>query len=378
MGPVLQSLHRTSTPYVVVSIIVLTFTLCRRRTGEACVVCQEATSEAGVRMPCGHFYDISCILDFMQAATRDETLWPPRCCRYEIPLASIRRHMSTALLELYEEKSKEFKTLERVYCASPHCARFICAKSAWPPIFFSTTVTCPPPTCTTQTCSYCCRKISPMSRHVCSRERQYHTVLALADRHGWARCPGCKQLVERNQGCFHMTCRCKTQFCYHCNARWKTCDCPSADPERLAQAAAPRAAAQQERRTPQRQNHPDPPPRPDISNVRVVSTTPITPTSGQPAVLNPHWPRLSWRERRERDRDLAAQLMEAWPGTEPQLADEPSDVSSTGNMHAIASTSEDVMSSENDRVPASSFGAANTSSCTGASRVRAESRSVVL
>ena len=33
-------------------------------------------------------------------------------------------------------------------------------------------------------------------------------------------------MIELNHGCFHMTCRCKTQFCYRCGAQWKTCSCP--------------------------------------------------------------------------------------------------------------------------------------------------------
>lgn len=33
-------------------------------------------------------------------------------------------------------------------------------------------------------------------------------------------CPGCRNGVQRNEGCNHMTCRCGVQFCYVCNARW--------------------------------------------------------------------------------------------------------------------------------------------------------------
>ncbi|KAK9922856.1 hypothetical protein M0R45_031296 [Rubus argutus] len=32
--------------------------------------------------------------------------------------------------------------------------------------------------------------------------------------------PGCKFLVERSQGCLHITCRCQFQFCYGCGAEW--------------------------------------------------------------------------------------------------------------------------------------------------------------
>uniref|UniRef100_A0A5B6ZBQ4 RBR-type E3 ubiquitin transferase n=1 Tax=Davidia involucrata TaxID=16924 RepID=A0A5B6ZBQ4_DAVIN len=39
------------------------------------------------------------------------------------------------------------------------------------------------------------------------------------DKH-WMRCPNCKFIVEKSEGCLHMTCRCQFQFCYQCGATW--------------------------------------------------------------------------------------------------------------------------------------------------------------
>lgn len=47
-------------------------------------------------------------------------------------------------------------------------------------------------------------------------------------------------MVELNKGCYHMTCRCKTEFCYLCRARWKTCRCTQWDEGRLVAAAEQR------------------------------------------------------------------------------------------------------------------------------------------
>ena len=38
----------------------------------------------------------------------------------------------------------------------------------------------------------------------------------LADGAGWKQCPGCRNLVERTDGCDHMMCECGTAFCYRC------------------------------------------------------------------------------------------------------------------------------------------------------------------
>ncbi|CAD8127706.1 unnamed protein product [Paramecium sonneborni] len=41
----------------------------------------------------------------------------------------------------------------------------------------------------------------------------------------YKQCPQCKFWVEKNQGCDHMTCRCKFQFCYICGGVYGNCAC---------------------------------------------------------------------------------------------------------------------------------------------------------
>ncbi|XP_033511919.2 probable E3 ubiquitin-protein ligase ARI8 [Nicotiana tomentosiformis] len=37
------------------------------------------------------------------------------------------------------------------------------------------------------------------------------------------KCPKCKNAIEKNMGCMHMTCRCLYQFCWLCLEEWVTC-----------------------------------------------------------------------------------------------------------------------------------------------------------
>ncbi|CAL9247571.1 unnamed protein product, partial [Arabidopsis halleri] len=55
---------------------------------------------------------------------------------------------------------------------------------------------------------------------------------SLANDQNWRQCVKCRHLIELNQGCNHMICRCGYQFCYKCGVEWKKCQvtCPTGCP----------------------------------------------------------------------------------------------------------------------------------------------------
>ncbi|KAL4068439.1 hypothetical protein V8B97DRAFT_2058464 [Scleroderma yunnanense] len=261
-----------------------------RPTGHVCVICQDPIYGSEVRAPCSHYYDITCLTDLFESATRDESLYPPRCCRQNIPFAQVQTHLSHELVARFEEKGREFGTINRVYCVQPTCSRFLgpisqgTLFSGGPPIY-----DCPAPGCTTRTCAGCRGRYDGWT-HTCRQDQGAEQVLNLGQNQGWARCPGCAQLIELNMGCFHMTCRCRTEFCYLCRARWKTCACPQWDERRLLAAAEQRVDAQlgHVRREPV-------PPEPEIWPVRPAQqrivpiirprVQPVPPVPARPAAL---------------------------------------------------------------------------------------------
>lgn len=192
-----------------------------RATGHACVICRDPIFGEEVQTPCGHFYDIGCIINLFQSALRDELLYPPRCCHLNIPLLRVRPHLTQVVLAEFELKAQEFGTLKRVYCVESTCSRFL------GPLHegnSSKAFKCPSPKCTTTTCGKCRGRYRRFT-HFCNLDAETEGVLTLSRASGWSRCPGCAQVVELSTGCYHMTCRCKTEFCYLCRARWKTCKC---------------------------------------------------------------------------------------------------------------------------------------------------------
>ncbi|KAI6038333.1 hypothetical protein EDC04DRAFT_1990411 [Pisolithus marmoratus] len=206
-----------------------------RPTSHVCVICWDPIRGSEVRAPCGHYYDIPCIIDLFQSATSDESLFPPRCCRQNIPFNQVQPHLSSGLVTEFQEKSKEFGTPNRVYCARPTCSHFLGPLTQ---TSSGTTIyDCPVPNCGTRTCANCRGRYDDEQTHSCRLDQGTQQILELGRREGWVRCPGCSLLVELDMGCFHMTCRCRTEFCYLCKARWKTCNCPQWDGRRLSAAA---------------------------------------------------------------------------------------------------------------------------------------------
>jgi hypothetical protein len=173
-----------------------------------CTICGDRIRGQVVVMPCDHTYDVGCARDLFEAATHDESLFPPRCCRQEIPLALVSSFLPQGFMKLFENKSREFTTTNRLYCSNPMCSLFLGAGTAEP-----TAVQCDD--CDESTCSSCKAAAHPVYVP-CSTDEAAQQVLALARESRWQQCPSCHTMVELSYGCYHMTCRCNYSFCYIC------------------------------------------------------------------------------------------------------------------------------------------------------------------
>lgn len=154
-------------------------------------------------------------------ATDDESLFPPTCCRQVIPTAQARLFLNATLMATFEKKSIEFGTLDRVYCHKPKCSAFLGPASTDPARFLCTA-------CFAQTCSSC-KEAAHASRKCSDRADLNQVANQMHEQEGWQRCPTCRHLVEKSDGCHHMICLCKAEFCYLCATPWKECECPRFD-----------------------------------------------------------------------------------------------------------------------------------------------------
>lgn len=210
-----------------------------------CVSCHELVpSTQSVHLPCSHDYCRDCVTELFKISTTDESLFPPRCCRMAIPIGLCMDFLSSGIVETFRAKEVEYRTPNRTYCHGASCSSFV------PPSLIKNDVAeCP--RCGDETCTIC-----KGERHNgdCPKDSAVQEVLRLASESGWQRCRNCRQMVELDMGCYHMSekycpvkrkrnekgvadknlaCFCKAEFCYVCGEPWKTCSCAQWDENRL-------------------------------------------------------------------------------------------------------------------------------------------------
>lgn len=162
----------------------------------SCAICLTDKSLSDVlRMPCGDNYCRECLSELFQLATTDESMFPPRCCQQVIPLQLIKLYLSSTLIRTFEEKSNEYKASNRTYCSQPSCSLFISSEN-----IDGERATCI--ACGTHTCTICKNNVHSGD---CPMDTATHQTLEIGRQHGWQRCYSCRQLVELDTGCNHMT-----------------------------------------------------------------------------------------------------------------------------------------------------------------------------
>ena len=163
---------------------------------KTCVSCSERIHYfRAVYAPCGHDYCQDCAERLFLNSMRDESLFPPCCCRQAIPLAAVDIFLNAELVKCFEEKAMEFSTPNRLYCAWPACSAFI------PPAKIKgDIVICPK--CDFWVCTKC--KGKSHSGRDCPRDASFDALKATASKEGWQRCNRCERYIELTHGCNHI------------------------------------------------------------------------------------------------------------------------------------------------------------------------------
>lgn len=204
---------------------------------EYCQICGEELDggHIAVFLNCGHTFCRDCLNQCFSVGLSNKQSFPPRCCSVEgIDINSVLGFLDEAIFERYTLVEEEYGTRNPTYCANYNCSHLFSptrlSKSAGKYILCYE--------CNQETCTEC------------KQGRSQHTTLQgnkdicpeiiskedkeLADQKKWKQCPGCRILVEKNDGCDHMSCECGTEFCYRCGTEYATdhsCACFTAPDE---------------------------------------------------------------------------------------------------------------------------------------------------
>lgn len=192
--------------------------------GSYCSLCWDYSSkENTVRLHCDHTYCRNCLNDHLNEPRKNKQL--PIC-----PDPGCRRNFTREDLNRITKNKKDIEEFDNIafeqglkktrglkYCPNPKCGF----------AFINECDTAASMTCQKCQQTYCSRCLKPhissfwnviFGDNECARDDD---VDAYAKKHDAKRCPGCKAMIEKNQGCDHMTCQqCKYEFCWQCGAHW--------------------------------------------------------------------------------------------------------------------------------------------------------------
>lgn len=210
-----------------------------------CAFCKEqCPTSSTLSTPCSHYVCRSCVTRNVEVCTRDETAYPPKCCDNKLTSRDVISLLKDSSLSArYEARCIEYSTpiRDRIYCCK--CAEFLGSKGTGASSSSSTFISSSISTrfvahealychrCLINTCKAC--RQAAHSYWPCRETPADLAFKRLTTEKGWQKCPNCDAVVELHVGCYHMKCRCATEFCYLCATKWKGCSCPAADEDRL-------------------------------------------------------------------------------------------------------------------------------------------------
>ncbi|KAI4520524.1 hypothetical protein K525DRAFT_279705 [Schizophyllum commune Loenen D] len=180
-----------------------------------CPVCfVEATNPVTLR--CGHNYCRECMHGFLMSSAENK-LFPLSClgdggrCT-----EAISHHNARAVLNQFEldrlvqaafTAHVNARPDEFHYCPTPDC------KQVYRTAGKGTALQCP--ACLLRICSSCHSEYHGSLR--CNADDGAAEFDEWMKVHGVKRCPGCKVPIERDEGCYHVTCtQCQTHICWQC------------------------------------------------------------------------------------------------------------------------------------------------------------------
>lgn len=163
-----------------------------------CAACEDQVSLKNVwQAPCDHLYCANCLEQLFRLSLQDDALYPPKCCQQIMPWSDVQSFVSWELLHDFEGKKEEMETQDKTYCSVPACSTFIGASHIAADTAVATCPACEELTCVT------CKSVTHAGD--CPSDPSMPATLEVAQENGWKRCQECGRMIDRIEGCNHIT-----------------------------------------------------------------------------------------------------------------------------------------------------------------------------
>lgn len=181
------------------------------RTTWQCPLCRDDFSsfDGSIELDCAHRFCKECACIYLTSKVREnrsapsELVCPMPDCSTEITVAQVQGvlHGSSAMEQFLDQRVETWDLHgdSLVMCPSANCGERFLAQTSLKKVI------CPH-------CS-CCFDPRASRGHPVEIDKDFEDFIA---RERLQRCPRCRAVCERSQGCNYMSCRCRTNFCYLC------------------------------------------------------------------------------------------------------------------------------------------------------------------
>lgn len=196
-----------------------------------CEICYVNLFEAAVEtLECGHIFHKNCLVESFKNNISTNA-FPIRCpsddCKREASEGDLRVILSREMFDKYQKHTLKAYADEHgdsiSWCPTANCGymfffekedeeRFECLE------------------CRKEYCLNC--RVEWHKDMTCKEYKISSTTseddekfISFVKGKKFKQCPKCKFWVEKNEGCDHMTCKCKFEFCYKCGGVYMKCEC---------------------------------------------------------------------------------------------------------------------------------------------------------
>ncbi|KAL4467983.1 hypothetical protein ABPG72_015853 [Tetrahymena utriculariae] len=216
-------------------------------------MCELYTESVLALENCDHVFHKECLLEYLKNKIQDrkaQILCPDEKCKTEILVEDFKQLLGKEMYDNYVQYSLQSYVDEHgdemSWCPTADCKYVFAFDENEDDAFFKC------PMCKKEYCLKCrvifhkgmtCKEYEITNK----KDENDAKFEKFVKGKKFKQCIKCKFWVEKNQGCDHMTCRCKYEFCYKCGGKYRECECVQKFKEQQERLQQRRLARQQQK-----------------------------------------------------------------------------------------------------------------------------------